>query len=959
MANAVEGMNGEICERLREMKVAEGDMNKFTVEPRRSSEKENLKYTTGRKSLPPQVLIMCMNPTSIKKLQEHSSRATDLALAPLALLSGIENSPFLMKCASPHTPVNTGVNRPRPRLVILSDEDDLTRSVSSTGAAQNLNWSQSGKPTLPASFLQQVWVEFAQEENDDDGPGSGDEGASGDEDDNTVTGQQMAWLAGMKDLRTTAYLVVSITATPAALLPGQDGDGIQYNVVQLNPPKTYIGYSIAKHFFPYLERGIEVKEVKDREIKQRVLKTAMYKRVLQNSTNVSGASLWDDGSNEPTIPGISVNKNGTLSISKKAAAGDKFLGWLRDMVDTATRPKAAADGDRAGDTAWAADGENITTMLTSMESEPTGPGLGRDGAYRNALITSNYTKSQSQQAAMRNRLLAMSRDPGCDAISKLIVVEYFHRHVRVSWNCDEHVTTELLAAFMEGTAQGHTQLWAGSKKGTNSNEINPTTVFTFKSSFSNINHVYSCLWRYHQRQSKTSAIWKLKIVSLTGSIGGRGVRYKGDDHEFVLTDMYYAFAVRSDRAPSMHGELAIQTVGRLCTLVRDLASTPRIRLWTPTNCARLIHLLMQVQYQFVHVAANRQTDETFEAALARVLDAGEATELRNSWENSFSRSSAGKQFHLSSSRLKVKEAKIRCHVIDDDALGSATRHFFRNSVGLDYEPERHLPATMDSLLQTAARSVSQRAVATLFVEYVHEGCHIGGDSDVTSLGAGSAGTDGAAAAAPSCILVTDPDATVQLSVAVGRFLHERRQQIVDSVKFGEIDSAASGAYIPATDVDSPSMLTRQRVLSIVHAHVHSHFVRTEAGEDVFNVGDTLSSQYVVVTGLASDPDHATVRLTRSAMIPPASGSRRSTPRSAKRKEQPSPETSTSDPTSTQKSKRRRDVASAGGKKRTSKKPMPEMVGDTRLDKQRREAKVAEWIPGSDDEDEEDEWASFP
>jgi hypothetical protein len=53
------------------------------------------------------------------------------------------------------------------------------------------------------------------------------------------------------------------------------------------------------------------------------------------------------------------------------------------------------------------------------------------------------------------------------------------------------------------------------------------------------------------------------------------------------------------------------------------------------------------------------------------------------------------------------------------------------------------------------------------------------------------------------------------------------------------------------------------------------------------------------------------------------------------------------------------VASAGGKKRTSKKPMPEMVGDTRLDKQRREAKVAEWIPGSDDEDEEDEWASFP
>lgn len=86
--------------------------------------------------------------------------------------------------------------------------------------------------------------------------------------------------------------------------------------------------------------------------------------------------------------------------------------------------------------------------------------------------------------------------------------------------------------------QNEIKLWEKSTKFDNArSDVDEAGVFVFRSGHSNINHVFSALWKYHDEMCESSPLWKTRIVSLAGAIGGRGIRYKGVDHEFVLTDM--------------------------------------------------------------------------------------------------------------------------------------------------------------------------------------------------------------------------------------------------------------------------------------------------------------------------------------------------------------------------------------------------------------------------------------
>jgi hypothetical protein len=174
-----------------------------------------------------------------------------------------------------------------------------------------------------------------------------------------------------------------------------------------------------------------------------------------------------------------------------------------------------------------------------------------------------------------------------------------------------------------------------------------------------INAAYSCLWKYHEICKDKNADHTLKIVALTGSIGGRGVRYKSTEHKFVLTDMYFAFDVRSDRHITMHGESAIQAVGRLCTVVLDLKATPTITLWTPTNCAILLEQWMKAQDEWIASVATQHDGETVLQALQRAIADEKAPTIGRLMSCAVGKGKKGQEFFLPEHRRKVSAHKIR------------------------------------------------------------------------------------------------------------------------------------------------------------------------------------------------------------------------------------------------------------------------------------------------------------
>jgi hypothetical protein len=174
-----------------------------------------------------------------------------------------------------------------------------------------------------------------------------------------------------------------------------------------------------------------------------------------------------------------------------------------------------------------------------------------------------------------------------------------------------------------------------------------------------INAAYSCLWRYHEICLAAKKDHKLKVVALAGGIGGRGVRYKSTEHKFVLTDMYFAFDVRSDRRITQHGEAAIQAVGRLCTVVLDLKATPEIKLWTPRNCWTLLEQWMQAQDEWIASVATQRDGESVLQALQRAVREDKAPTIKRLMSCAISKSKKGQEFFLPESRRIASQNQIR------------------------------------------------------------------------------------------------------------------------------------------------------------------------------------------------------------------------------------------------------------------------------------------------------------
>jgi len=86
----------------------------------------------------------------------------------------------------------------------------------------------------------------------------------------------------------------------------------------------------------------------------------------------------------------------------------------------------------------------------------------------------------------------------------------------------------------------------------------------------------------------------------------------------VLTDMYFAFNVSLTAQVTAHGAAVIQSIGRLCTLVRDLDATPDIKLWIPTNCKDFCELWLDVMDSLPALYAHKQPGETTEALIERL-----------------------------------------------------------------------------------------------------------------------------------------------------------------------------------------------------------------------------------------------------------------------------------------------------------------------------------------------------
>lgn len=72
------------------------------------------------------------------------------------------------------------------------------------------------------------------------------------------------------------------------------------------------------------------------------------------------------------------------------------------------------------------------------------------------------------------------------------------------------------------------------------------------------------------------------------------MRYKSaKTHQFVLTDMFHAFAVSSTQQVCAHGTGVLQAISRLCSMDPELKDGPTRKLWMPANCWALTKLWME------------------------------------------------------------------------------------------------------------------------------------------------------------------------------------------------------------------------------------------------------------------------------------------------------------------------------------------------------------------------------
>jgi len=343
MASGVEKLNKRVQElfvhevRHQNIKLPETDSSKFRLQPRKTSDSEQIEFDINDLKLSrPQALIICMNPGQVKNLIGPSgTRATSRAGATAGLLDimkGNTKHPYPPKCHNPYERFDEGSNRPLARVYFILDEDDLNRSNASsvteklqfnaprevmtrlTAGLERL-YPQPRKdpaPTAAGSSSDPVLVGWETDDavfdvdDDDDFLGDTDAASTDEARDREGFKNQME----VSGVRSAVRGVVALTATPAAcghdLAPG--ASVVQHHICSMEHPANYVGYEFTKA--PYAERTIEHGPVPDRKQIVAIKKGLLYRELLPKY------GWWSDMEDKP-MPPFKMRADGAIYALKR------------------------------------------------------------------------------------------------------------------------------------------------------------------------------------------------------------------------------------------------------------------------------------------------------------------------------------------------------------------------------------------------------------------------------------------------------------------------------------------------------------------------------------------------------------------------------------------------------------------------------------------------------------------
>jgi len=291
-----------------------------------------------------------------------------------------------------------------------------------------------------------------------------------------------------------------------------------------------------------------------------------------------------------TVSLLKKDEEETIPCSVPGAPSVRTAGWIRDEV------KKAVKHTRVRMTQfWREDGVNLVKVLRDVEEKKGAYPQG----YRNLLYITNFSRTQQGQAQVVTKVLSLDDDA---LVQGLVCVEYTHEHIRFSWkvatidNDKQAVDAKCLLEAAKSLADDYSDdptacSFSASAQMTKGSE---GEIQVLETTVPNINWAYSALWKYMAVMRERDPSFFLKVMVVTGEIGGRGVRYKtAKTHQFVLTDMFHAFAVSAKQQITAHGTGTLQIIGRLCTMAKDISECPTIKLWIPGDCWTLIKLWME------------------------------------------------------------------------------------------------------------------------------------------------------------------------------------------------------------------------------------------------------------------------------------------------------------------------------------------------------------------------------
>lgn len=614
----------------------------FYLTARCASRGEGVQFVseTSYRLAKPQVLIACTNVPQLKTIFYPGKASSALSLAEI--FSGVRAA-GQDEDVNPYLPYawDENVTRVRPAIAAIFDEDDQNRSATGREAKDRMLFQEhAGCNEMLAALRVQ-------------------------EDEENVEDEQQSSLSKfyetLRGLRALFASVTTWSATPTTPIYsiGNRASEAAIHMVELVPGKGYVGYDMPRlrQIAPHCKTFVHVEEMPNRQNVARTTLSQMYGIVLQSV-----------GLPRTPPPPFQIAANGTVRLAKKDE-NELLHGTMLRACELRDRARKLHQATcRGDDTFWRTDGANVMTLLEDLEAR-------RDEYdYRNALIMTPSTLRTHDKSKWATKILTRDERLTRD----LLVIEWSHTGVRFGWvDLDARVFEEALLDFADDAeAAGFVRRCKFERRGARTYVV---------STVANVNMAYSVANAYRRRTQRF-----LKIVVLAGEIGGRGVRYKTHvGHKLVLTDMFYSFEVQRSKALTVTAATALQAVGRVCTMVPDPTSIPKITLWIPRECWTFVAHWMKVMDSLPQIYAAQREHESIERTVDRLLveDRARFAELARHFATSTGQATRGKRHHacLDHRRQAARQAHMRTQILFQETGATLPR-----PVDTDYDREERL-----------------------------------------------------------------------------------------------------------------------------------------------------------------------------------------------------------------------------------------------------------------------------